>query len=102
MAGPFSVVDFLVNATFLASDDWGEADSWETQHDAYEEDIERRVNAYFRGPRATLLAILRNAIEWEANRLATELNVGEIRFTRESEHQWDVQLVSRESSLPSA
>jgi hypothetical protein len=102
MAGPFSVLDFLVNATFLASDDWGEADSWETQHDAYEEDIERRVNAYFRGPRATLLAILRKAIEWETDRLATELNIGEIRFTRESEHQWDVQLVSRESSLPSA
>ena len=102
MAGPFSVVDFLVTATFLASDDWGEADSWDTQHDAYEEDIERRVNAYFRGPRATLLAILRKGIDWEANRLAKELGVDEIRFTRKAEHEWDVQLVPQESSMPSA
>lgn len=98
MAGPFPVVDFLVNATFLASDDWGEADSWDTQHDAYEEDIERRVNAYFRGPRATLLAILRKAIEWEADHLATQLSVGEIRFTRKSEHDWHVELIDSQPS----
>jgi len=50
----------------------------------------------FTGPRATLLAILRKAIEWEADRLAAELNVGEIRFTRDSEHQWHVQLIDAE------
>src|SRR5581483_607118 len=27
LKGPFSVTDFLINATFRASDDWGEADS---------------------------------------------------------------------------
>ncbi|HET9281225.1 MAG TPA: ATP-binding protein [Candidatus Angelobacter sp.] len=102
LKGPFSVTDFLINATFRASDDWGEADSWDTQHDAYNEDIERQVNAYFRGPRATLLAILRKAIEWEADHLAEQLGVTELRFLRKSKHDWDVQLVAKEASLPSA
>jgi hypothetical protein len=98
MAGPFSVFDFLVGATFLASDDWGEADSWQTQKDAYEKDIERDVNGYFRGPRATLLAILRNAIEWDADRLAAELGVTEIRFERQVPHGWTIHLVESHNS----
>ena len=102
MAGPFSIADFLIGATFSASDDWGEADSWQTQYDAYEEEIERQVNGYFRGPRATLLAILRKAIEWQADSLAEQLGITEIHFLRKSKHDWDVQLVAQESSSPSA
>lgn len=93
LAGPFSVTDFLVCATFCASDDWGESDSWQTQKDAYDEDIERQVNAYFRGPKATLIAILRTAIEWEADRLAEQLGVIEIRFTRSTAHAWNAELI---------
>jgi len=100
LKGPFSVTDFLITATFLASDDWGEADSWNTQHDAYQEDIERQVNAYFRGPRATLLAILRDAIEWEAGRLADELGITELRFLRKSKHEWDVELLDSKETIP--
>lgn len=102
LAGPFPINDFLINATFRASDDWGEADSWQTQYEAYEEEIERQVNAYFRGPRATLLAILRKAIEWDADSLAEQLGVTELHFLRKSKHEWDVQLVAPEPSAPSA
>lgn len=101
MAGPFSVSDFLIAATFFASDDWGEADSWQTQYDAYEEDIERQVNAYFRGPRATLVAILRKAIDWQVDSLAEQLGITELRFLRKSKYDWDVQLIASESLSPS-
>jgi hypothetical protein len=99
LAGPFSVTDFLVSATFCASEDWGESDSWQTQKDAYDEDIERRVNAYFRGPKATLMAILRTAIEWEADRLAEQLGVVEIRFTRSTAHVWNAALIHPEAPV---
>jgi hypothetical protein len=92
LAGAFSVTDFLVCATFCASDDC-ESDSWQSQKDAYDEDIERVVNAYFRGPKATLMAILRTAIEWEADRLAEQLGVVEIRFTRSTTHVWNAALI---------
>ena len=99
LAGPFSVTDFLVCATFCASDDWGESDSWQTQKDAYDEDIERRVNAYFRGPKASLMAILRTAIEWEADRLAEQLGVVEIRFTRSTAHVWNAELIRSQAPV---
>ncbi len=96
LQGPFDVKWFLMWATFSPSDDW-EADSWETQRERYEEDVEREVNGYFRGPRATLLAILRSAIEWQATQFAEQLGVKEIRFTR-TEHSWDVQLITADAS----
>jgi hypothetical protein len=99
LAGPFSATDFLVCATFCASDDWGESDSWQTQKDAYDEDIERQVNAYFRGPKATLIAILRTAIEWEADRLAEQLGVVEIRFTRSTAHVWNAELIHSQAPV---
>lgn len=93
LAGPFSLADFLLLATFRASDDFGESDSWATQKDRYDEDIERAVNAYFRGPRGTLIAILRKSLDWEACRLAKQLNIGEIRFKGVSEQGWEVELI---------
>jgi len=53
--GPFSVLAFLLSATFRASDDFSECDSWQTQRAEYEEDVYRAVNEYFRGPEASLL-----------------------------------------------
>src|SRR5579884_1821937 len=93
--GPFSILEFLIWATFSASDDWVEADSWQTQFDAYEEDIQRQVNAYFRGPRATLIAILREALDWQAKRLAEELDIAELRFVRAG-RDWDIELIRAE------
>jgi hypothetical protein len=92
--GPFSVADFLVWATFRASDELGECDSWNTQMDYYGKTIERQVNAYFRGPKATLIAILRDAIDWDANRLAEELAVKEIRFKQDGAGRsgWRIEL----------
>jgi len=57
--------------------------------------VEREVNAYFRGPRATLLAMLRKAIDWDANRLAEQLGIKEIRFRQTGKGQtgWDAELV---------
>jgi DNA polymerase III delta prime subunit len=76
-----------------------ESDSWQTQKDAYDEDIERRVNAYFRGPKATLMAILRTAIEWEVDRLAEQLGVVEIRFTRSTAHVWNAELTHSQAPV---
>jgi hypothetical protein len=93
--GPFSVADFLVWATFRASDELGECDSWNTQMDYYGKTIERLVNAYSRGPKASLIAILRDAIDWNANRLAEELAVKEIRFKQDGagRSSWRIELV---------
>ena len=96
--GPFDIVEFLMCATFLASDDL-ESDSWDTQRDTYENCLRRQTNEYFRGPRASLLAILREAIDWESRQLAQRIGVVEIRFKKStSDSPWDIELVS----LPNA
>lgn len=98
--GPFCVTAFVMSATFCPSDD-SEADSWETQRDNYEEALEREVNGYFRGPKATLLAILQRAIDYEASRLAEEIGVAQIRFKRPTEgsYGWSVELVDTDQPV---
>lgn len=95
LAGPFSVNAFLIGATFCASDNYGECDSWDTQMSYYEGEVERAVNSYFRGPRATLLALLRDAIGWDANRLVEQEGVQEIHFKRSAANKagWEIELV---------
>lgn len=96
LKGPFSVANFLVWATFCASDDYGECDRWETQKNVYEKEIERQVNAYFRGPRASLLAILRDSIDWEADQLAEQLGIKDIHFKRTAAGRsgWQIELIN--------
>jgi len=91
--GPFDVVDFLVWATFVASDD-SDADSWYTQREEYEKAVTRQVNEYFRGMRGSLLAILRDALDWDARRLAQQIGVTEIRFRKGATESamWDIEL----------
>lgn len=91
--GPFSVVDFLTAVLFRASDD-SECDSWATQQEYFQAEAEREVNRYFQGPRATLIALLRRAIDWDVNRLAEQLDIQEIRFKRAAAglHGWEIQL----------
>lgn len=96
LKGPFSIADFLVMATFRSSEDV-EADSWQTQKEYWDEVVEREVNGYFRGPRATLLAMLHKAIEWEPDRLCETLGVVEIHFKREG-RVWNVALITAPSS----
>ena len=93
--GRFSIHEFLVAATFSAGDDC-DCDSWDTQRDTYDEFVRREVNEYFRGPKASLLAILGNSLDWEANRLANKLGITEIRFRRTQLEQghWDVEVIS--------
>jgi hypothetical protein len=93
LKGPFCVIDLLMSATFCASDD-SECDSWETQFEAHREFVEREVNEYFRGPRATLLAILSQAIEWRAGQLAEQIGVREIHFHRTEDRRLNVELVN--------
>ena len=92
--GPFSIIDFIFGATFCPSDD-ADADSWQTQSDRYEEEVRREINAYFRGPKATLLAILQEALDYQARALADDLGITEIRFSRaEGVRNWSVSLDS--------
>lgn len=93
---PFDVVEFLIWATFSSSDDI-DADRWETQRDRYQEEVTRTVNEYFRGPKANLMAILRNAIDWEARRLTEQLGINEIRFRRLT-NAWEVELVTSDTT----
>jgi hypothetical protein len=94
LSGPFPLDDFLMWATFCASDDC-ESDSWETQSYCYEQEIARQLNRYFRGPRATLLALLGRALSFDASALAESLNLSEIRFTRPlpGSHRWGIELI---------
>jgi len=93
LSGPFSIVDFLMAALLRASDDL-ECDSWATQQEYFQAEVEREVNEYFRGPRATLLALLRNAIDWNAHQLAEQLAVQKIHFERTASGQrgWEIAL----------
>ncbi len=93
MDGPFDVLQFLIAATFYGSDD-PVADSWQTQRDSYEEYADRKVNEYFRGPRAALLALLRDSLSWEVRQYAKQLGVREIRFRDLSPEGtgWDVSI----------
>jgi hypothetical protein len=94
LAGPFSVVDFLVSATFSHSDD-GDSDSWETQNEEYKRLVHRVVNAYFRGPEASLRATLYEFMDSELTTLAEDLGVTEIRLKRTNSRpvNWGVELI---------
>lgn len=83
-------------ATFRSSEDV-EADSWQTQKEYWDEVVERAVNGYFRGPRATLLAMLHKAIEWEPERLCDDLGIVAIHFKRNG-RTWDVELITATDS----
>jgi hypothetical protein len=91
-SGPFPLREFIVWATFRSSDDW-ENDSWQTQLDQYQEEVEEELNEYFRGPRANLLVLLKK-LSLDANRLACRAGVTEMTLRRAApnSHEWDIQL----------
>ncbi len=101
--GPFDVLGFLISATFSSSDGM-DADSWDTQRESFREHAQREINEYFRGPRAALLALLGEALCWEARRLAKEIGVREIHFRERSpeDHAWKIELVLKEDTSPGA
>jgi hypothetical protein len=90
--GPFSIVDFLIYATFSPSDD---GDTWDTQYDSYRRDVEREVNEYFRGPRASLIALVQESVNSDTRALARRLDISQIVLTpnEHNEHQWQVELI---------
>lgn len=91
---PFSVVDFLMWATFSASDDFGECDSWETQREEYQAGIERMVSEYFGGAKAALVAVLQRTIPWDAHTYLDQLGINEIRFRRgDGRRIWNVEIM---------
>jgi hypothetical protein len=98
LAGPFSIEEFLIYATFSSSD---EGDSFETQMDSYRREVEHAVNEYFRGPRASLVALVQDGLKFNARTLARQLNVSQIRLTRNprDEHKWDVELFGAKGQL---
>ncbi len=92
LEGPFPIEDFLIYATFSSSD---EGDSWDTQMDSYRRYVEQEVNQYFRGPRASLIALVQEGLGFDARTLAVELNVTQIRLVRDhvDDHKWLVELI---------
>ncbi len=98
LAGPFAVDEFLIYATFSPSD---EGDTWQTQMDYYEGEVERVINEYFRGPRASLVALLHKGLRWDAADLASRLNVSQIKLTRDqaNKSQWDIQLIGSDGQM---
>lgn len=90
--GSFDMADFLVYATFSY---WEEGDTWETQLDQHSRDVQQLVNEYFRGPRASLVALLNAALTPDIRHLADQLKVCGIRLNRQepSERSWEPELV---------
>jgi len=90
--GPFDIADFLVYATFSY---WEEGDTWETQLDQHSRDVQQLVNEYFRGPRASLVALLNRALTSDIRHLADQLKVCGIRLNRQgpTERSWEPELV---------
>lgn len=91
LRGPFGVVSFLCYATFSY---WDEGDTWETQWDQHSKDVQHAANEYFRGPRASLLALLNAALSSDIRHLADRLNVCAIKVNRNEpgERSWTVEL----------
>jgi hypothetical protein len=91
LAGPFDVTQFLSYATFSYSD---EGDTFDTQLDRHNSEIECMVNEYFRGPRASLVALLHASLTGDVRHLANRLNVCSITVTRTSpaEPAWKFSL----------
>lgn len=93
LSGPLDICEFLLTATFCASED-ADSDSWETQRDYHEGEIEQEVNSYFRGPKATLAALLGKALSWDARKLAEQMGIREIRFTRKADASyWQAEVL---------
>ena len=89
--GPFDITDFLVYATFSY---WEEGDTWETQLDQHSTEVQQCVNEYFRGPRASLVALLNAALTPDIRHLADQLNVCGLRLNRQGpERSWEPELV---------
>jgi hypothetical protein len=93
LAGPFDLQDFILWATFRASEDL-ESDSWQTQYDYHQDRIQEELNEYFRGPRANLIVLLRK-LSAEANGLASRLGVTEITLQRPEANtrDWNIKLL---------
>jgi hypothetical protein len=98
LAGPFPIEEFLIYATFSSSD---EGDSFETKLDWYRREVEQAVNEYFRGPRASLVALIQDGLNFNARTLALQLNVAQITLKRSqtNEHNWDVELIGSEGQV---
>jgi hypothetical protein len=92
LAGPFPVDEFLMYSTFIYRDD---GDTWDTQWDRHRSEVDELVNEYFRGPRASLVALVYRELVREVSGPAARLNVSEIKLIREpnNEHKWKVELV---------
>jgi hypothetical protein len=101
LEGPFNVVDFLVWATFQSSDDYA-SDNWYRQKEDYEKAVTRQVNEYFRGPKASLLAMVKEAFDWDVRQLAERAGVTEIRLKLKKNGtengMWDIELSAEEVS----
>ena len=93
LSGPFDLQDFILWATFCASEDL-ESDSWQTQFDYYEDRVQEELNEYFRGPRANLIVQLRKLC-LDANGLANRLGVTEITLQRPESNtrDWNIKLL---------
>jgi hypothetical protein len=92
LTGPFDLHDFILWATFRASEDL-ESDSWQTQYDYYRDCIQEELNEYFRGPRANLVALL-HKLSADANGLASRLGVTEISLHRSESNprDWNIRV----------
>ncbi len=89
---PFSIEDFLTYANFCYFD---EGDLWNTQMDQYQDWILECTNEYFRGPRTSLIAILRRDFSHDARKIAARLDISKISFTRQPEtpDAWTINLM---------
>ena len=90
--GPFDVAEFLSYATFSYFE---EGDTLETQLNQHSSEIEHLVNEYFRGPRASLVALVKAALTPDVRHLADRLNVCTIMLTRDvpTSNAWKAELV---------
>jgi hypothetical protein len=90
-AGPFSVHDLLMWATFMSSDD-SEADSWQTQRDYHEETVDKIICEYFHGTRGSLLSQLRKFVDSAVVYQANKLGITEIKFHRTAQEHWEIEM----------
>jgi hypothetical protein len=99
LSGPFDLQDFILWATFRASEDI-ESDSWQTQYDYYEGRVQEELNDYFRGPRANLIVLLRK-LSLDAHLLANRLGVTEITLQRPESNarDWNIKLLGANGSI---
>lgn len=96
---PFDLVDAAVHIAFSYND---EGDTWDTQHDYFEEWVTKAVIGVLRGPVAQARHALRESLGWNLTTSLDRANLQEVRLFKNKSGNWDFDVAAPPSTEPVA